>query len=126
LFQRIFILWELKTLCPWKTAICTARKEYVIIEMIKWIFDGIGTEIISLIVGLAMGGFAGYKIGIKHTSEQKQVADDSSKQRQELYIDEKSKTGTDSSKMQSSIKQSQKAGKNAEQSQVGGIKDGRR
>ena len=39
-----------------------------------------------------MGGFAGYKIGIKHTSEQKQVADDSSKQRQELYIDEKSKT----------------------------------
>ena len=64
----------------------------------EWIFDGIGTEIMSLIVGLAVGGFAGYKIGIKHTSKQKQVADDSSKQRQELHIDERSKTGTDSSK----------------------------
>ena len=106
--------------------IYATRKEFVIMETIKWIFDGIGTEIISLIIGLGVGGFAGYKIGIKHTSEQKQVADDSSKQRQELHIDEKSQTGTDSSKIQSSIKQSQKAGKNAEQSQVGGIKDGRR
>ncbi len=95
-------------------------------EQIQWIFDGIGTEIVSLILGLAVGGFTGYKIGIKHTSEQKQVADDDSKQKQELHIDEKSTTGTNSSEIQSSIKQSQKAGKNAEQSQVGGIKDGRR
>lgn len=96
----------------------------------EWIFNGIGTNflatLITFLVGAGSGGFIGYKIGIKHTAKQKQVADDSSKQRQELHIDEKSKTGTDSSKIQSSIKQSQKAGKNANQSQVGGIKDGRR
>ena len=95
-------------------------------EKVQWIFDGIGTEIISLIVGLGVGGFAGYRIGIKHASKQNQVADDSSKQRQEMHIDGKSITGTGSSKIQSSIKQSQKAGNNAEQSQVGGIKDGSR
>ena len=33
-------------------------------------FDGIGTEIISLIIGLGVGGFAGYKIGIKQTGKQ--------------------------------------------------------
>ena len=34
---------------------------------ISWIFDGIGTAIISGIVGLLLGGTAGYKIGVKKT-----------------------------------------------------------
>ena len=32
-------------------------------ENIKWIFDGFGTEILSLIIGLATGGAIGYKVG---------------------------------------------------------------
>ena len=33
-------------------------------EDIKWIFEGFGTEILSLIIGLITGGTIGYKIGI--------------------------------------------------------------
>ena len=32
-------------------------------ESVSWIFDGLGTEIFSLIVGLISGGAIGYKIG---------------------------------------------------------------
>lgn len=34
---------------------------------ISWIFDGIGTAVISGLVGLLLGGAAGYKIGVKKT-----------------------------------------------------------
>lgn len=47
---------------------------------LEWIFDGIGTELISLIVGILFGGTAGYKIGSKN--KQKQKAGDNSKQMQ--------------------------------------------
>ena len=47
----------------------------------EWIFDGIGTAIITLIVGLLTGGEVGYKIGInKNTVKQKQKAGDNSSQ----------------------------------------------
>ena len=49
---------------------------------ITWIFDGIGTEIIILIVGGFVGGFAGYKIGVNHTLKQQQKAGDNSTQTQ--------------------------------------------
>ena len=39
-------------------------------ESISWIFDGLGTEIISLIVGLISGGAIGYKIGIHNRIKQ--------------------------------------------------------
>lgn len=45
-----------------------------------WIFDGIGTELISLIIGAAFGGAAGYKIGSKNKIKQNQKAGDNSKQ----------------------------------------------
>lgn len=45
-------------------------------ENLQWIFDGIGTELISLIVGLLIGGGAGYKIGVKKTKNQTQKARD--------------------------------------------------
>lgn len=38
----------------------------------EWIFDGIGTEIISLIISFLGGGFIGYKIGIKNKISQRQ------------------------------------------------------
>ena len=49
-------------------------------ENLEWIFDGIGTEIISLIIGAVLGGAAGYKIGSKNKIKQKQNAGDNSKQ----------------------------------------------
>ena len=56
--------------------------------MLEWFFDGIGTEIVSIIVSLIVGaiggGAIGYKVGIKRTAAQKQRAGDDSEQRQEL------------------------------------------
>jgi hypothetical protein len=50
-------------------------------ENLKWIFDGIGTELISLVVGLLIGGGVGFKIGInKKSIKQKQKAGDNSTQ----------------------------------------------
>lgn len=47
----------------------------------EWIFDGIGTAIVTLIVGFLTGGAVGYKIGInKNTVNQKQKAGDYSSQ----------------------------------------------
>ena len=47
----------------------------------EWIFDGIGTAIVTLIVGFLTGGAVGYKIGInKNTVKQKQKAGDNSSQ----------------------------------------------
>ena len=45
------------------------------------IFDGIGTAILTLIVGFLTGGTVGYKIGInKNTVKQKQKSGDNSQQ----------------------------------------------
>lgn len=49
-------------------------------ETLEWIFDGIGTELISLLIGAVFGGAAGYKIGSKNKIKQKQKAGDDSKQ----------------------------------------------
>lgn len=31
----------------------------------EWFFSGIGTEIISALIGLLFGGIGGYKIGVR-------------------------------------------------------------
>ncbi len=91
-----------------------------------WIFDGIGTEIIgiiiSLIIGALGGGAVGYKIGIKKTAKQKQNARNDAEQKQELYVGE-SNIGKNPSKTKTNIKQSQKAGNNSVQTQIGRIND---
>jgi hypothetical protein len=48
----------------------------------EWFFDGLGTAIISLIVGVLTGGTVGYRIGIKKNTIaiQKQKAKDNAKQ----------------------------------------------
>ena len=50
----------------------------------QWLFDGIGTEIISIIVGLIVGGISGgaigYHIGIKNKVKQTQKAKDNASQ----------------------------------------------
>lgn len=45
----------------------------------EWIFDGIGTTIISSIISLFLGGAIGYTIGI-NKNNQKQKAGDNSTQ----------------------------------------------
>lgn len=53
-------------------------------ENFEWIFDGIGTELIIMVIGLAIGalggGVAGYKICSKNKIKQKQQAGEGSKQ----------------------------------------------
>lgn len=51
-------------------------------EHIEWIFSGIGTYILSGIVGLLVGGFVGYRIGIRSKTKQKQKAGNNSNQTQ--------------------------------------------
>ena len=50
----------------------------------EWMFDGIGTELISTVIGLLIGAFGGgavgYKIGSKNKIKQNQNAGDNSKQ----------------------------------------------
>lgn len=43
-----------------------------------WIFSGIGTEIISAIIGLIIGSIGGYKIGVRNKIKQVQKAGDNS------------------------------------------------
>lgn len=95
----------------------------------EWLFDGIGTEIVSIVVSLIIGalggGAVGYKIGIKRTATQKQRAGDDSEQKQELHIGENAGV-TNVSKNKTNIKQYQKAGDGSVQTQIGGIRDERR
>lgn len=51
-------------------------------EWIEWFFDGIGSAIVSLILGLVIGGVSGYKIGIRKSNEMNQKAGNNSKQTQ--------------------------------------------
>jgi len=46
----------------------------------EWVFDGIGTAIVSLIIGLFICGTSGYKIGIKQAVKQRQTAGDNASQ----------------------------------------------
>lgn len=48
-------------------------------ENISWIFDGIGTSVLTLLLGLILGGSAGYKIAINKKTIQKQKAGNNSK-----------------------------------------------
>lgn len=45
---------------------------------IDWIFSGIGTEIISAIIGVIIGGVGGYKIGVRNRIKQVQKAGNNS------------------------------------------------
>jgi len=94
----------------------------------EWIFDGIGTEIIGIVISLTIGalggGAVGYKIGIKRTAKQKQTAGDDAEQKQELHVG-KSDVKDNSSKSKTNIKQIQRAGNNAVQTQIGRINDDR-
>ncbi len=86
----------------------------------EWFFQGIGTEIVMLIVGIIFGGFVGYKIGIKKNGLQKQIAKDKAKQEQEIEIEVND--NFEGNGINGNLRQVQKAGSQAEQSQIGRIR----
>lgn len=45
---------------------------------IDWIFSGIGTEIISAIIGVIIGGVSGYRVGVRNRIKQVQKAGNNS------------------------------------------------
>lgn len=87
----------------------------------EWFFDGIGTEIASLVIGLLIGAIAGYKVGIRKNGTQIQRAKDDAVQEQALEIED-SKAEVDKGGIRGNVQQIQKAGHNAKQKQTGTIK----
>lgn len=75
-----------------------------------WLFEGIGTELISL----AIGGIIGYVIGVNRTIKQTQKGGANSSQYQELRIN----SVTDS---ENAVSQKQDGGDDSVQTQVGEI-----
>lgn len=94
-------------------------------EWIKWVFEGIGTEIIAAIIGLIIGGIGGFAIGRHTTSKQKQKAGDSSKQKQAFTVDNGIIENSKHNKEKNTLVQKQEAGNNSEQIQTGSVKHGR-
>ena len=82
----------------------------------EWVFDGMGTALISFI-----SGFISYKVATKRISKQFQSAKNDSLQKQEMFIE----NGANESNVQDIIKQTQKAGDGADQIQCGGFKNGK-
>lgn len=90
-------------------------------EWIKVVFDGIGTELISLFVSFMLGGVIGFRIG-KHTRKIKQTqkAGSNADQYQEsVYPHEHINNIENCFDSKSVIRQSQKAKNNSKQTQIG-------
>lgn len=90
----------------------------------KWIFDGIGTEIVSLIIGIFSGGLVGYRMGVSSKGKQKQKAKSYARQKQNMNI-KGSMENNGNNGIKSNYKQIQKAGDGAFQSQIGRINNER-
>ena len=92
-------------------------------ENVQWIFSGIGTELLSLVLGALCGGIIGYRIGVKKNSTQKQVAKNGSTQRQDVEIACNAKTNVNTD-IEQNITQTQRAGNNSQQVQTGRMNNG--
>lgn len=89
----------------------------------EWFFDRIGSTIVSLVVGAIIGGFTGYKIGIHKRVKLIQMAGDSSEQNQTIEQDGEAYDTSISYNINLSMKQ--KAKNNANQTQIGGVRNGK-
>lgn len=79
---------------------------------ITWVFSGIGTSVLGFII---------YKVTKKQHISQKQTAGKNSKQYQSINLG--SANDKNNQKFDTMLNQSQKAGDNSEQTQIGGIRD---
>lgn len=89
----------------------------------EWFFDGIGSTIVSLVLGAIIGGFTGYKVGIHHTVKLNQKAENSAEQKQIIKMAET--FDSTESNHNTNVIMKQKAKNNAKQTQIGGIGSGR-
>ena len=91
-------------------------------DWIKWVFDGLGTAIISLIAGGVFGGFVGYRIGKRRSKvvQTQQAGSDSSQFQVGKSSSEADVNTTEKVDMKTVLHQSQKAGDNSKQTQIGG------
>lgn len=89
---------------------------------IEWFFDGLGTEIISAIIGAVGGGLIGYRVGKRKSKfTQKQQAGSGSEQYQKGKTFSGFKNnGNMVQDLNLSFRQKQKAGDNSKQTQIGG------
>lgn len=92
-------------------------------EWIKWFLDGLGTELISLIIGALFGGTVGFRIG-KHKRKLHQVqeAGMESEQYQKGSFRQKSHNPKSEDAI-SFFTQKQTAGDRSKQTQIGGQDD---
>lgn len=86
-------------------------------DNIQWIFSGVGTELLSLITGV----FIGYMIKSVKVARQIQRSGNNSEQGQEMYVGKDSALNGGKKSDYSFLSQSQVAGDNSTQTQVGGI-----
>ena len=86
-------------------------------EKIQWLFDGLGTEIVSLLLAGLIGGFAGYKLACVNFVKQKQQAGENANQEQEIEVS----CNTDNKEVDSIICQIQKGKSGSVQSQIGKV-----
>lgn len=86
----------------------------------EWVFDGIGSQIVGVIIGFIIGGISGYRIGIKRNYLQVQMGKEKLKMKQIAEI-ESIGIEKEGEKVES-IRQFQKAGDESEQTQIGRIR----
>lgn len=86
-------------------------------EVIQWLFDGLGTEIVSLLLGSIIGGVAGYKLACVNVIKQKQQAGKNAKQEQEIEV----ACDVENTELESKIYQKQKGKTGSVQSQIGKV-----
>jgi hypothetical protein len=90
-------------------------------DVMDWFFDGLGTELLSLVVGAAGGGLIGFRVGRRRSKfSQSQEAGHNSTQYQigkQTLINNESVDIVD---IKRGFRQQQKSGDNSEQIQFGG------
>jgi hypothetical protein len=87
-----------------------------------WFFDGIGTEIVRLVIGAFVGGLVGFHIGKRSKLHQSQKGGQRTKQTQ-IGSSENNGIAERKTTNQALVKQSQIVGDNSEQFQSGGSKN---
>jgi hypothetical protein len=91
-------------------------------EWVNWFFDGLGTEIISVIIGVAGGGLIGYRIGKRKSKfiQTQETGSGSEQYQKGKVVFQSTIDGLKSQDSTSSFLQKQKAGDNSKQTQIGG------
>ena len=91
----------------------------------SWLFDGIGSTILGLIISFIVGGIGGFALGRFSKSKQLQKAGKNAKQNQSMEIENEKLFKKKKMKENNTVIQKQFAGDKAEQTQTGRITHGK-